>query len=364
MRCKIVPVGRRRDGGTRYWCLSHHANATAKYGVAAEECVAAHDRPIKKSQTLDLDFMDYPGGVALWGSVPAVYDTTTQPVDRGIHVHARNVAGPHKDIDKTFRRLRIPLREDLFSDGWAEIDEIDAINFMVSGVFGFETIPVRCTHCNFAHLDRDWFAVHIHRKHQCHGCGRQFTDSVGGVGNPVAAIRAMLGSRPTKKIKAPESISIKQHDFPGGIQIWGSNPAIIWTSGEPEVTGIHLHGFETQDQEFPGVDETYAKVTIDGVKLDPEQVRTYMAQSAMPHLEGRVIDLVCSKCGVHHFDQDEHAFTPHIDHECHSCGAMFVASTQMKKVIGNPFVGVRQHLAEKATGTLRNDKLGLRPETI
>jgi hypothetical protein len=76
MRCKIVDVGRRRDGGTKYWCLAHHANATAKYGVAALKCVAADDPPIKKSETLDLDFADYPGGVALWGSVPAVYDTT------------------------------------------------------------------------------------------------------------------------------------------------------------------------------------------------------------------------------------------------------------------------------------------------
>lgn len=37
MTCEIVNVGKRRDGGSRFWCLSHHANATAKYGVAAAE---------------------------------------------------------------------------------------------------------------------------------------------------------------------------------------------------------------------------------------------------------------------------------------------------------------------------------------
>ena len=26
--CEIVSVGKRRDGGTRYWCLTHRANAT------------------------------------------------------------------------------------------------------------------------------------------------------------------------------------------------------------------------------------------------------------------------------------------------------------------------------------------------
>jgi hypothetical protein len=339
MSCRIVDVGRRRDGGTKYWCLAHRANATAKYGVAAEKCVAADDPPIKKSETLDLDFKDYPGGVALWGSVPAVYDTTKE-------------------------RLRIPFRADLLSDGWAEVDEIDAINFMVSGVFGFETIPVKCVHCHFAHLDRDWFAVHAHRKHQCHGCGRQFSDTEAGVGNPIAALRHMLGSKPAKQRKAPDSLSIKQRDFPGGIQIWGSNPAILWTSTEPEMTGIHVHAFEFHGQKKPTVDETYAKVTIDGVKLDPDQVRTYMGQSAMPHLEGRVVDLVCSSCGQPHFEQGDHAFTPHIDHECQACSHVFQAPSQMKKTISNPFVGIRKQLAQYATGPLREDKLGLRPESI
>lgn len=100
MRCKIISVGKRRDGGTRYWCLKHHANATAKYGVAADKCVAADDRPITPDETLHLDFSDYPGGIALWGSVPAVYDTTIQPVDRGIHVHARSIKGARRTLTK------------------------------------------------------------------------------------------------------------------------------------------------------------------------------------------------------------------------------------------------------------------------
>ena len=364
MSCTIVPVGKRRDGGTRFWCIAHHANATAKYGVAAGNCVAAGDDPITLEETLDLDFADYPGGVALWGSVPAVYDTTTQPTDRGIHVHARSAKNGDKNIDRTYRRLRIPLRTDLLSDGWALVDEIDAINYMVSGVFGFETIEVKCIHCGFAHLDRDWFAVHSHRRHQCHGCGRQFSDTGAGVGNPIATLRHMLGAKPTQKLRAPDSISIRQKDYPGGIQIWGSNPAILWTSPDAEMMGIHLHAYKSGDQEMPDVDETYAKVTIDGIKLDAEQVRTYMAQSAMPHLEGRVIDMACPHCGSAHFERGAHAYTPHINHECHSCGMPFQARGQLRKTIGNPFAGVRKKLALNATGPLREDKLGLRPETI
>jgi ribosomal protein S27E/predicted RNA-binding Zn-ribbon protein involved in translation (DUF1610 family) len=365
MSCNIVPVGRRRDGGTRYWCLGHHANATAKYGTPAEKCVAADDESIAPEDTLDLDFRGYPGGIALWGSVPAVYDTTNKPMDRGIHVHARVEKGGEKVIDRTYRKLRIPLAKDLLSDGWAEVDEIDAINYMVSGVFGFETTTVNCTYCGFPHLDRDWFAVHAHRRHQCHGCGKQFSDSAAGVGNPLATVRQMLGAKRPKLVPAKRKARFNQRDFPGGVQIWGSNPAILWTSARAEEDGIHVHAFKTADEEMPsGLDDTFAEVLIDGVALNAAHVRTFMAQSAMPHLEGRVVDLVCPGCGDHHFDEGEHAFTPHIEHSCHSCGLAFGAPGQMKKTIANPFAGVRQALAKLAPNPLRNDKLGLRPETI
>lgn len=365
MDCKIVAVGRRRDGGTRYWCLAHHANATAKYGKPAQKCVAADDVPIAVEDTLDLDIKSYPGGVALWGSVPAVYDTTNRQMDRGIHVHARLVMGGEKVIDRTYRKLRIPLASDLFSDGWTEVDEIDAINYMVSGVFGFETTIVNCVHCGFPHLDRDWFAVHAHRRHQCHGCGRQFSDKVLGIGNPLAAVRAHLGARNSKS-KTPKRIaSFSQSQFDGGIQIWGSNPAILWTSARAEEVGIHVHGFMTIDEEMPrGIDDTFSKVVIDGIRLDAAQVRTYMAQTAMPHLDGRVTSLTCSACGQPHFDEGELAFTPHVEHRCLYCGYEFLSPGQMKKTISNPFVTIRQDLAKIASRPLRNDKLGLRAETI
>ena len=89
MRCNIVEVGKRRDGGHRYWCLAHRADATAKYGVSAVQCVAAGDADITAEESKDIDFSAFEGGVALWGAVPPAYDTTTRPLDRGIHVHAR-----------------------------------------------------------------------------------------------------------------------------------------------------------------------------------------------------------------------------------------------------------------------------------
>src|ERR1700722_2976869 len=79
--CDIKPVGKRRDGGTRYWCLAHKADATAKYGRRAKVCRAAHLPPILPEEILELDLDQSP-----------VYDTTRLPLDFGIHVHARKDA--------------------------------------------------------------------------------------------------------------------------------------------------------------------------------------------------------------------------------------------------------------------------------
>src|SRR6266542_2304782 len=78
--CDIVAVAKRRDGGTRYWCRRHKASATAKYGKRAHVCRAAHiaDEPVK---IFDVNLDLYEGGIALWGAVPAVYDTTRLPMD-------------------------------------------------------------------------------------------------------------------------------------------------------------------------------------------------------------------------------------------------------------------------------------------
>jgi hypothetical protein len=114
--CDIKPVGKRRDGGTRYWCLAHKADATAKYGWRAKICRAAHLRPISPEEILELDLEQYPGGVALWGAVPPIYDTTRLPLDFGIHVHARKDAEGDKVIDHTYRGVRL-IGHQLSSNG-------------------------------------------------------------------------------------------------------------------------------------------------------------------------------------------------------------------------------------------------------
>lgn len=361
--CQIVAVGKRRDGGTRYWCLEHKADATAKYGKRAGHCRYAHVPPIKPKEVLSLDLSGYPGGVALWGAVPPVYDTTRLPLDRGIHVHARRVAGGSKEVDGTYRQVRLiggPLSQQKQS---AVVSELDAIYYMVTSVFGYRMKHVECSYCAYPHLDKDWFSVHAHRSHLCAGCGKHFRDTDVAIGNPISRIRNLLGSGVPRAKPAKKKLDIRQADFPGGIQIWGSNPAIVWTGQQSEEEGIHIHAF-THDGSDALPDDTFSHVRIDGIDLDPLMVRTLMAQSALPHIANRVVSVDCPKCSEPHFGSGEQALTPNVVHHCTRCQRDFPSKGRLRKTIGNPLVAILDRLASYAPRLPQKHEIDLLPETL
>jgi hypothetical protein len=359
--CDIKPVGKRRDGGTRYWCLTHKADATAKYGRPAMACRAAHLPPILPHEILDLDLDQYPGGVGLWGAVPPVYDTTCLPVDFGIHVHARRNTEGDKEIDATYRAVRL-IGHQLPTDGLL-ISEIDAVYYMVSSVFEFGMRDVRCTYCGHPHLDKDWFSIHPHRRHLCAGCGKNFRDPVVGIGNPIRATQEILGLLPRKPVQAPKILSLRQSDYPGGIQVWGSNAAIIWSSEKAEEEGIHVHAYKA-DREIPHPDDTFSAVEIDGLRLDPAMVRTLMAQNSLPHLERRVVPLKCTRCGEMEFSCGEQAFTPVVGRTCSKCPGKLSGPTRLRRTIGNPLIAILEQLSASAPRPPQKHATGLLVETL
>lgn len=359
-QCRIVAVGGRRGGGTRYWCLRHRANATAKYGTAATTCRTAHLPPITAEETLDLNIDSYDGGVALWGAVPPVYDTTTRSRDGGIHIHARAVAGELKKIDDTFRAVKIFA--DRLPQAGMMVSELDAVYYMVTSIFGCVMKYVGCSHCGYAHLDRDWFSVHPHRRHLCAACGRHFWDTEKAVGNPICGLRDTCVVPSHDQRPATRKIAVRQKDFGGGIQIWGSNPAFVWTGLRPEEEGIHVHAFRGDDEE-PEIDETYSQVAIDGVELDPMMVRVLMAQETLPYLKGRVLPLACKICGEAQFDKDELAFTPVSKHRCRRCGCEFVAPGRLRKTVANPLIALLEGLAQGAPRQPQEHEVNFLSET-
>lgn len=359
--CHISAVGRRRDGRMRYWCLAHKADATGKYGRKLEVCQGAGIQPISEEETLALNIDRFAGGVALWGSVPPVYDTTRLPVDRGVHVHAREVTEGPKVYDNTFRAVRVTGGK--LSAGGLTISELDAVYYMVSTVFGFGVRFIECSLCGYPHLDKDWFSIHPHRRHLCVGCGRHFHHTPSGIGNPVTELQRHTGLATREPVPAARSLNISQSDYNGGIQIWGSNPAIIWSAGKSEEAGIHVHAFESGN-EWPNVDDTFSIVTIDGVTLDPAMVRTLMAQYALPHIAGRVFSMRCANCKRSAFDEDEGAFTPEVGRRCSQCGGNLTGSGKVRKVISNPLIEILERLGSNAPRQPQRHSLGFLPETL
>ncbi len=359
-QCRIVLVGKRRDGGKKYWCLEHRADATAKYGRRAKHCRQAHLLPIGPRDTCSVRMSQYPGGIAIWGAVSPVFDTTRLPVPTGVHVHAREVPDGGKELDDTYRRVAL-LGPSTPSKGFV-ISDLDAVYFMVSSVFGFKVKHVVCTECGCPHLDKDWFSVHKHQTHLCAGCGKTFRDSERSIGNPVAIVQDTICKGRTKVAPANRNKNIDQRDYAGGLQIWGSNPAIVWTAERHEEEGIHLHAFDEHNKIKE--DDTFSELVIDGIKLDSTMVRVFMAQSALPHIEGRVVDLSCPRCDFPHFDSAEHAFSPHEVHLCGNCGYTFRNRGRLRKTIGNPTIGLFARLSKTAPRRPRQHKSDLLVEKI
>jgi transposase-like protein len=344
-QCEIVSVGKRRNGSARFWCLRHRADATEKYGRPAKTCRNAGQKPIDPKDILTLDLDEYAGGIALWGASPPIYDTTVLPLERGIHVHARPEANAAKEIDFSYAAVKIV--GSIAPEGGILISEADAVHFMTSSVLGVKMSHIVCAHCGHPHLDADWFSTHAHSRHLCSACGRYFKDLRSSVGNPICGVQEACGVKAPQLKNAPEKLAIQQSDYPGGIQIWGSSPALLWTSPTAESKGIHVHAFETKKGP-PAIDETFSAVVIDGVKLDPQQVRVLMAQRTLLSLRNRVAAIDCPECAAPVFESGFLAFTPQTTHTCLKCSARFTAKGRLRKTIANPLPGILPLLAKNA----------------
>jgi len=235
---------------------------------------------------------------------------------------------------------------------------------MLSSVFGFKVTHIQCSLCGDPHLDKDWFSVHPHRRHLCAGCGRHFRDTAPGIGNPICQVQALTGlirRRPTTAQRP--LLCIRQGEYPGGIQIWGSNPAIIWSAQKNEEEGVHIHTFNEEGGPVV-LDDTFSAVRIDDVTLNPLMVRTLMAQNALPHIEHRVQSMKCMECGQPAFHTGEQAFTPATGRKCFKCGGTLRGSGRLRKTIGNPLVEILDRLSANAARYPQKHSLGFLPETL
>jgi len=345
--CKIKNVGKARNGSYRYWCSQHNATATGYGGIELDTCELAYLDSIP-SRILEIQENDFPGGIAIWGAVDPIYNTTNHSEQPGVHVHARNEADGDKIHDSTFDEVRLHYNDDLFNNNVVTITHDVAIAYYVSRYIGRNVEALVCPHCKKVHLDKDIFAVKPHKRHLCHHCGRFFDDVKQGISNPVVFFRNLKDkySKPRQVVDAQKHLDIEQSKFPNGISIWASNPALIWTASRPEEKGIHVHAYT--DDGVDTVNDTYASVRIDGIDLERDHVAALMAQNALGYLNGRVVAYDCPKCFQPHFDQGDMAFKPHKNHHCESCGEKF--SSGQKLVVCNPLVEKLETLIKTKSG--------------
>jgi hypothetical protein len=343
--CNIHNVGLARNGNARFWCRTHGANATGTGGIRLDVC-EAHDRIVLHSKVIDIDPSDYPGGVALWGAVAPVFDTTTNPEFSGVHLHARRGPNDPKSIDDTFDAVTVRYKRDLLDSGSALIDADAAKAFYLSTFVGNEIECLFCTYCGNPHTDSDTFAINRHRRHLCHSCGRFFQADHKGISNPIALLRGRdeEWNRITDPLPSTLEIDLKQILYPGGIQIWASNPALLWLSDRPEESGLHVHAYDEVGARV--VDDTYGIVSIDGIPIPVEQAAYLMAQQATPSLVGKIASLACGTCGISAFDTGKYAFEPRAERPCEACGASVAAATGKRPIVSNPLVRIFQSLKQ------------------
>lgn len=338
IECRIVNVGKGRNGKNRYWCIEHYAPAFDKNGNKLEKCRAKKRKIDVEDENFCIMPSDYPGGVALWGSTLAVYDTTPFPVTNGIHVHARKVVGGEKQIDRTFDSVKVIINGHI-----AMFSKEAAVYYLCANVLNQHMEYVDCPHCGSPHLDKDRYAVIPHKKHLCISCGHYFYTKSKCIGNPIVREKQVLGDDQIfRKIIHPNrSLEIMQRDFPYGISLWGSTGAFLWTAKKPEEYGIHVHAYKENTMK-PSIDETYDMVTIDGITLNIEHIRMYMVQNTLPYLQNCLMVIKCKECGETLFDDGENAFIPSKQHICKKCGCVNITG---KKIISNPAINTLNELS-------------------
>lgn len=343
IKCDIRAETKLRNGYPNWWCYTHFSPARGIGGVKLEQCEKSLLPEITEDEKIYIDLNDYPGGVGIWGALEAVLDTKRNPTEeRGVHVHLRLKEGEEKLVDKSFKEVYVKVMSQNLHEReqWIKIDDYVACSYTASVVFDRKLKVIACKHCGKHHVDADWFSVHYHKKHFCTYCGRDFIDTEPSISNPVFYIqqqfREILANR--KIVEVDRRLVINQKDYPGGIQIWASNPAIIWTAKRAEEAGIHVHLFKDKHS-APSIDDTYGYVEIDGVVLDPQMLRYYMVQKAFPYLVKYIDSLTCPSCQKEHFDVGDKALNPHKVHQCEHCNHKFEDKSRYKSgVVSNPVV--------------------------
>ena len=273
---------------------------------------------------------DYQGGIGVWASFNPAFTNrnrrnVTEPIS-GVHVHARKRLGIAKCIDYTFDLVILELSS--YGMGFREVANNMMLSYFIAENLGHKIKSLKCPHCGHPHLDEGELNTKPHSHHLCLNCNRDFHDIEESVSNPLMEIRqTMIHRRPEPPVAAVNrEVDILKDEYPGGIEMYGTHKALIWTSTVPQESGIHLHCY-AEGGKNRLVDDTYGIVDLNGVRLNPTETQLLQAQLISSYLRPFVKTVYCPKCHSPQKDIHDRACTPHVNFTCENCNHSFHEET-------------------------------------
>jgi hypothetical protein len=334
--CRIDAKVKRRTGDPKWWCTTHAQPAWGEGGARLDRCPGSEDEPPDADDVLELD-LDQFDSVGVWGALaPAIVAGQVVVYPGAVHVHARSTAGGPKAIDRSCAIVHLRRGELNVT-----IDGEDARAWSLSAVAGVPVADVRCRHCGRGHTDRDEFAVRPHLKHQCAWCSRDFWVRDPSVGNLLVPDAVLLNSadRPTP-VPTPEHLDVDTARI-GGIAIWATNPAIVWSGPRAESEGLHVHVWDGDGR--PLVDDTFGSVAVDGQSIDAVQLRRLQVLRSIPAVAALVATVVCDACESAEVVEIGE-WEPSTEHRCVRCTN--VVRTR-RRLAANPLVALERELRRR-----------------
>lgn len=315
--CDIRSEVKNRNGTERHWCFTHGQPAWRPDGEPMEQCAGAFFDEVSEEGILEVDLQT--SRVGIWGALPPAISMgdVLDEDSGGVHVHVRDAGDDEKILDRSFEMVRLRRGDnDLLIEGTA------AVAFSISQMLSEPLVVLRCPkqHCGALHLDELQFATGPHRKHQCNRCGRAFVDADGpSISNPLADAHVRLGLPPSPAPVRPDRPIHLRTDEYAGIAVWPSNPAVVWSMPTAEEEGIHVHAWDQHGEVV--LDETYSELTLDGVAIQEDALRSLAAMRGLAHSEAETVDLPCANCGQGLQSVPDPRLVTSTTHLCAACGA-------------------------------------------
>jgi hypothetical protein len=223
---------------------------------------------------------EYAGGIGVWAALPTAINTTDEPdlAEVAIHIHARPQLLGKKIIDANYPAVVITASEQLplFSNMGIKrvvVAPPSALAYLEAFINRLPLGTLYCNRCQHPHLDLGDFAVNPHKKHFCGNCG---VDSNWSKEPIVSSPLKELADNLTKNsdfVASDRSLDLRSYEG-CQVKVWSSTPAILWTSNQPQETGIHIHIYKEGKKI---VDDTFGNVTwFDGSSLERDKLLSTM----------------------------------------------------------------------------------------